>query len=140
MQHDVSRSVLVRGWTGERGKAASEVELLMRMAGQVWFPPANQMGEGCQSPEKYPAQPKGGMSHGPKQDRGTSNGWRYCKRKTRKWAQAKARAKAKMGGKHSARAMQLATKYYKDSGGKYEGKKPSAKTNKMKSGPKRLGH
>ena len=39
----------------------------MRMAGQVWFPPANQMGEGCaKSPEKYPAQPKGGMSHGPK--------------------------------------------------------------------------
>ena len=37
-----------------------------------------------------------------------------------------------MGGKHSARAMQLATKYYKDSGGGYEGKKPSAKTNKMK--------
>ena len=49
-----------------------------------------------------------------------------------KWAQAKARAKAKMGGKHSARAMQLATKYYKDSGGTYEGKKPSAKNNKMK--------
>ena len=38
-------------------------------------------------------------------------------------SQAKARAKAKMGGKHSARAMQLATKYYKDGGGKYEGKK-----------------
>ena len=29
-------------------------------------------------------------------------------------ARAKARAKAKMGGKHSARAMQLATKYYKE--------------------------
>ena len=28
--------------------------------------------------------------------------------------------------------MQLATKYYKDAGGKYEGKKPSAKNNKMK--------
>ena len=49
-----------------------------------------------------------------------------------KWAAAKSRAKAKMGGKHSARAMQLATKYYKDGGGKYEGKKPSAKNNKMK--------
>jgi hypothetical protein len=49
-----------------------------------------------------------------------------------KWAAAKSRAKAKMGGKHSARAMQLATKYYKDSGGGYEGKKPSAKTNKLK--------
>ena len=54
------------------------------------------------------------------------------KKDPQKWAQAKARAKAKMGGKHSARAMQLATKYYKDSGGGYEGKKPSAKTNKMK--------
>ena len=54
------------------------------------------------------------------------------KRDPQKWARAKARAKAKMGGKHSARAMQLATKYYKDSGGGYEGKKPSAKTNKMK--------
>tara|TARA_B100000497_G_C7480736_1_gene295205 strand:+ start:279 stop:692 length:414 start_codon:yes stop_codon:yes gene_type:complete len=49
-----------------------------------------------------------------------------------KWAAAKSKAKAKMGGKHSARAMQLATKYYKDSGGGYEGKKPSSKTNKLK--------
>ena len=49
-----------------------------------------------------------------------------------KWAAAKSKAKAKMGGKHSARAMQLATKYYKDSGGSYEGKKPSAKANKLK--------
>ena len=39
------------------------------------------------------------------------------KRDPKKWAAAKARAKAKMGGKHSARAMQLAVKYYKDSGG-----------------------
>ena len=54
------------------------------------------------------------------------------KKDPKKWAAAKAKAKAKMGGKHSARAMQLATKYYKDSGGKYEGKKPSAKNNKMK--------
>ena len=46
-----------------------------------------------------------------------------------KWARAKARAKAKMGGKHSARAMQLATKYYKDSGGTYKGKKKA--TNKL---------
>ena len=42
-----------------------------------------------------------------------------------KWARAKARAKAKMGGKHSARAMQLAVKYYKDAGGRYSGKKSS---------------
>lgn len=43
-----------------------------------------------------------------------------------KWAQAKADAKAKMGGKHSARAMQLATKLYKERGGGYEGKKASS--------------
>lgn len=54
------------------------------------------------------------------------------KRDPKKWAAAKAKAKARMGGKHSARAMQLATKYYKDAGGTYEGKKPSAKDNKMK--------
>lgn len=42
-----------------------------------------------------------------------------------KWAAAKSRAKAKMGGKHSARAMQLAVKYYKDAGGTYSGKKSS---------------
>lgn len=48
------------------------------------------------------------------------------KRDPAKWARAKARAKAKMGGKHSARAMQLATKYYKDSGGTYKGKKKPA--------------
>lgn len=36
-----------------------------RMAGQVWFPPANQIGEGCSKrPEQYPAQPKPSMSHG----------------------------------------------------------------------------
>jgi len=39
-----------------------------------------------------------------------------------KWAQAKAKARARLGG-HSARAMQLATKYYKDAGGRYAGKK-----------------
>jgi hypothetical protein len=48
------------------------------------------------------------------------------KRNPAKWAAAKSRAKAKMGGKHSARAMQLATKYYKDEGGTYEGKKKPA--------------
>jgi hypothetical protein len=34
-----------------------------------------------------------------------------------------------MGGKHSARAMQLAVKYYKDAGGTYSGKKKP--TNKL---------
>ncbi len=43
-----------------------------------------------------------------------------------KWEQAKATAKARMGGKHSARAMQLATKLYKEDGGGYEGKKSSS--------------
>ena len=47
------------------------------------------------------------------------------KRDPKKWAAAKARAKAKMGGKHSARAMQLAVKYYKDAGGAYSGPKKS---------------
>ena len=48
------------------------------------------------------------------------------KRDPKKWSAAKARAKAKMGGKHSARAMQLAVKYYKDAGGTYSGKKKKA--------------
>ena len=43
-----------------------------------------------------------------------------------KWSKAKARAKAKMGGKHSARAMQLAVKYYKQMGGRYGGSKSSS--------------
>lgn len=46
------------------------------------------------------------------------------KKDPKKWARAKAKAKAKMGG-HSARAMQLAVKYYKQAGGRYSGKKSS---------------
>lgn len=42
------------------------------------------------------------------------------------WAKAKADAKARMGGKHSARAMQLAVKLYKQRGGGYSGAKSSA--------------
>jgi hypothetical protein len=42
------------------------------------------------------------------------------------WEKAKAEAKAKMGGKHSARAMQLAGKIYKDKGGGYSGSKTKA--------------
>lgn len=42
------------------------------------------------------------------------------------WARAKTQAKAKMGGKHSARAMQLATKIYKKAGGGYRGSKSSS--------------
>ncbi|QDP68262.1 MAG: hypothetical protein Unbinned3329contig1000_19 [Prokaryotic dsDNA virus sp.] len=51
------------------------------------------------------------------------------KRDPKKWAAAKARARARLGGKHSARAMQLAVKYYKASGGTYAGTKKS--TNKL---------
>mgnify|MGYP001282906390 FL=1 len=40
------------------------------------------------------------------------------------WEKAKAKARKRMGG-HSARAMQLATKIYKESGGQYDGKKSS---------------
>ena len=36
-----------------------------RMAGQALMPYVNP-GQGCANkPERYPAQPKGGMSHGP---------------------------------------------------------------------------
>jgi hypothetical protein len=42
------------------------------------------------------------------------------------WSRAKAEAKAKMGGKHGARAMQLAGKIYKDRGGGYTGEKTAA--------------
>lgn len=41
------------------------------------------------------------------------------------WEAAKREAKAKMGGKHSARAMQLAVAIYKRRGGKYKGAKSS---------------
>lgn len=46
------------------------------------------------------------------------------------WEKAKSQAKAKMGGKHSARAMQLAVKIYKEKGGGYSGSKSSS--NKLK--------
>jgi hypothetical protein len=39
------------------------------------------------------------------------------------WERSKAKAKAELGGKHSARAMQLATKKYKEAGGGYKGAK-----------------
>ena len=48
------------------------------------------------------------------------------------WEAAKAEAKRRMGNKHSARAMQLAVKIYKERGGKYKGSKPSAKSNRLK--------
>ena len=48
------------------------------------------------------------------------------KKSPAKWERAKTDAKAKMGGKHSARAMQLATKMYKERGGEYSGAKSSA--------------
>ena len=49
-----------------------------------------------------------------------------------KWEAAKREAKAKMGGKHSARAMQLATQIYKKKGGGYSGSKPTSKNNSLK--------
>jgi len=50
----------------------------------------------------------------------------------KKWEKAKADAKAKMGGKHSARAMQLAAKLYKERGGKYTGSKTTAQKSMTK--------
>jgi hypothetical protein len=48
------------------------------------------------------------------------------------WEKSKAKAKAKMGGEHSARAMQLAGKLYKDAGGKYTGEKTKAQKSMTK--------
>jgi hypothetical protein len=48
------------------------------------------------------------------------------------WSRCKSEAKSRMGGKHSARAMQLALKLYKSRGGGFKGPKPTARTNKMK--------
>lgn len=48
------------------------------------------------------------------------------------WESAKREALGKMGGKHSARAMQLATQIYKKKGGGYKGAKPSAATNSLR--------
>lgn len=42
-----------------------------------------------------------------------------------KWEAAKREARSRMGGKHSARAMQLATRIYKSRGGGYRGSRPS---------------
>ena len=56
------------------------------------------------------------------------------KRDPEKWERAKAKARKRMGG-HSARAMQLATRYYKEAGGTYEGKK--SKDNKLSKWSKR---
>jgi hypothetical protein len=48
------------------------------------------------------------------------------------WAKAKAEAKSKMGGKHSARAMQLAGRIYKSRGGGYTGEKTAAQKSMSK--------
>jgi hypothetical protein len=42
------------------------------------------------------------------------------------WEKAKSEAKAKLGGKHSARSMQLAVSIYKKKGGGYSGAKSSS--------------
>ena len=46
------------------------------------------------------------------------------------WEKAKAQAKAKMDGKHSARAMQLAVSLYKKAGGSFAGPKRSTSLSK----------
>ncbi len=48
------------------------------------------------------------------------------RRDPKKWNAAKAKAKAKLGGKWSARAAQLAVSYYKKSGGSYKGPKKAS--------------
>jgi hypothetical protein len=55
------------------------------------------------------------------------------------WEQAKAQAKSKMGGKHSARAMQLAGKMYKEKGGGYTGEKTAAQKSLSKWGKEDWG-
>jgi hypothetical protein len=55
------------------------------------------------------------------------------------WEQSKAQAKAKMGGKHSARAMQLAGKIYKEKGGGYTGEKTAAQKSLSKWGKEDWG-
>jgi len=50
----------------------------------------------------------------------------------RLWESAKKAAVARMGGKHSARAMQLAAKIYKERGGKYTGSKTEAQKSMTK--------
>ena len=50
----------------------------------------------------------------------------------KEWEQAKKDAKAKMGGKHSARAMQLAAKLYRERGGTYTGGKTKAQKSMTK--------
>ena len=50
----------------------------------------------------------------------------------RLWEKAKSQAKSKMGGKHSARAMQLAAKIYKDLGGSYTGGKDAGQKSMTK--------
>lgn len=54
------------------------------------------------------------------------------KRDPQKWETAKRDAVSRMGGKHSARAMQLASKIYKDRGGEYAGKKPPPSDNSLR--------
>lgn len=54
------------------------------------------------------------------------------KRNPEKWETAKRDAVSRMGGKHSARAMQLASKLYKDRGGQYAGKKPAPSDNSLR--------
>ena len=90
----------------------------------------NQMGQGCaKKPEEYPAPVKPTMRHRwstYKLDSRNKNGWRYCwKRKThRSGLKPKPELKQRWVVSTVLVLLQLATKYYKDSGGGYEDKKP----------------
>jgi hypothetical protein len=48
------------------------------------------------------------------------------------WERSKRDAVAKMGGKFSARAMQLAVRLYKSRGGGYSGRKPAVRNNSLR--------
>ncbi len=48
------------------------------------------------------------------------------------WEKSKTEARSKMGGKHSARSMQLAGKIYKEKGGEYTGEKTKAQKSMSK--------
>jgi hypothetical protein len=50
----------------------------------------------------------------------------------KKWEKAKKDAVARMGGKHSARAMQLAAKLYRERGGTYTGGKDAGQKSMTK--------
>ena len=93
---------------------------------------------GYSSMEDFPVEerPRPGKEHYTLTARGRAALRKHAavaiKRDPAKWEAAKREAKAKMGGKHSARAMQLAVQIYKKKGGEYAGKKPAPSSNKLR--------